>query len=163
VTIRAARPDDAPKLQDLMRRLREGSLPAWRHPTSLEDNLTAAEAGFFGPLAAERTLLVCVDDSDTPIGFAQAMMDKDFFSGAPQGHLLFLVTDRAHEGRGVARSLMAGVEDWARAHGATGLLLHVFATNDTARAAYHRFGFQEDMVKMVKPLGQDVAEPKRYD
>jgi GNAT superfamily N-acetyltransferase len=140
-----------------MKRLRDGSLPAWRHPASLETNLTEAEAGFFGPLAVERTLLVCVDDDDAPIGFAQAMMDKDFFSGAPQGHLLFLVTDRAHEGRGVARSLMAGVEDWARGQGASGLLLHVFATNETARAAYHRFGFQEDMVKMVKPLGATVA------
>jgi GNAT superfamily N-acetyltransferase len=134
-----------------MRRLRDGSLPAWRRPASLEKNLTAAEAGFFGPAAGERTLLVCVDD-DTPIGFAQAMMDTDFFSGEPQGHLLFLVTDRAHEGRGVARSLMAEVEAWARAQGATGLLLYVFATNEGARAAYGRFGFQEDMVKMVKPL-----------
>jgi GNAT superfamily N-acetyltransferase len=52
---------------------------------------------------------------------------------------------------------MAGVEDWARGQGASGLLLHVFATNATARAAYHRFGFQEDMVKMVKPLGATVA------
>lgn len=152
MTIRAARPDDAPKLHDLMRRLREGSLPAWRPPASLETNLTEAEAGFFGAATAERTLLVCVDDGDTPIGFAQAMMDKDFFSGEPQGHLLFLVTDQAHEGRGVARSLVAGVEDWARGQGASGLLLYVFATNGSARTAYGRFGFQEDMIKMVKPI-----------
>jgi aminoglycoside 6'-N-acetyltransferase I len=118
----------------------------------LESNLTKAEDGFFGPAAVEGTLLVCVDDSDAPIGFAQAMMDRDFFSGEPQGHLLFLVTDPAHEGRGVARSLMAAVEAWAREQGATGMLLYVFATNEGARAAYHRFGFQEDMVKMVKPL-----------
>ncbi len=135
-----------------MKRLRDASLPAWRKPGSLETNLTGAEEGFFGSATVERTLLVYVDDSDAPIGFAQAMMDRDFFSGEPQGHLLFLVTDRAHEGRGVARSLMAAVESWAREQGATGLLLYVFATNENARAAYDRFGFQEDMVKMVKPL-----------
>ncbi len=157
MTIRAARPDDAPRLHDLMRRLRDGSLPAWRHSASLETNLAEAEAGFFGPAAAERTLLVCVDEDDAPIGFAQAMMDKDFLSGEPQGHLLFLVTDRAHEGRGVARSLTASVEDWARGQGANGLLLYVFATNGDARAAYGHFGFQEDMVKMVKPLAATVA------
>ncbi len=152
MNIRAARPDDAPKLHDLMRRLRDGSLPAWRTSASIEDNLIEAEAGFFTPSAIETTLLVCADDDDEPVGFAKAMMDKDFLSGETQGHLLFLVTDRAHEGRGVARALVAGVEAWAREQGATGLLLYDFATNENARATYGRLGFQEDMVKLVKPL-----------
>jgi GNAT superfamily N-acetyltransferase len=135
-----------------MRRLREGSLPAWRTSASIEQNLVEAEAGFFAPLAIETTLLVCADDDDRPIGFAKAMMDKDFLSGDTQGHLLFLVTDRGNEGRGVARALVEGVEAWARGHGASGLLLYVFATNENARATYGRLGFQEDMVKLVKPL-----------
>ncbi len=152
MNIRHARPDDAPQLHDLMRRLHDGSLPAWRAPGSIEKNLSDAEAGFFEPLAVETTLLVCTDEGDRPIGFAKAMMDKDFLSGEPQGHLLFLVTDRAHEGRGVARALVAGIEAWARGQGASGLLLYVFATNENARATYGRLGFQDDMVKMVKPL-----------
>jgi len=96
--------------------------------------------------------MVCVDEGDRPIGFAQAMMDKDFFTEEPQGHILFIATDAAHEGRGVARRLVDTIGDWARERGAKGLLLYVFATNERARTAYQRFGFEEDMLKMVKPL-----------
>jgi len=135
-----------------MRRLRDGSLPAWRTSASIEKNLIEAEAGFFTPSAVETTLIVCADDDDSPIGFAKAMMDKDFLSGETQGHLLFLVTDQANEGRGVARALVEDIEAWARGHGASGLLLYVFATNENARATYGRLGFQEDMVKLIKPL-----------
>jgi GNAT superfamily N-acetyltransferase len=151
--IRLARLDDAPRIGALAQRLREGPLPAWRDPAPLSANLDQAEAAFFGPESDDRVLLVCVDDADRPIGFAQAMMDRDFFSQETQGHLLFLVTDQAHERRGVARLLVTATEDWSRARGATGLMLYVFASDDNPRAAYRRFGFQEDMVKMVKPLG----------
>lgn len=154
MNIRIARADDASRIKALAQRLREGPLPAWRDPAPLAASLDQAEAGFFGTEADDRVLLVCVDETDHPIGFAQAMMDQDFFSHETQGHLLFLVTDRAHERRGVARLLVAAVEAWSRARGATGLLLYVFASDEAPRAAYRRFGFQEDMVKMVKPLGE---------
>ena len=107
--IRAARLDDAPRIGALAQRLREGPLPAWRDPAPLSASLDQAEAAFFGPDSDERVLLVCVDEADRPIGFAQAMMDRDFFSQETQGHLLFLVTDQAHERRGVARLLVTGV------------------------------------------------------
>lgn len=154
--IRLARPEDAPRLHVLAPRLNEGALPAWRDAGPLEQNLAEAEAGFFAP-DENRVLLVAADAADVPQGFAQAMMDREFFSGAPLGHLLFLVTDAAQEGQGIARRLVAAVEDWARARGATGMILYVFATNEGARRAYHRLGFQEDMVTMVRPFAPDSA------
>ena len=156
--IRLARPEDVPRLRELAQRLHEGSLPAWRDPAPVSEALAKEEAGLFGPAQADRVLFVCVDDADRPVGYVQAMMDRDFFSQEKQGHLLFLVTDKAHERRGIARSLVAAVEDWSRGQGATGLLLYVFASDDIPRAAYRRFGFEEDMVKMVKPLVDKKAE-----
>lgn len=150
--IRVARLEDAARIGDLALRLHHGPRPAWRDPAPLSASLARAEAGFFAPPTDDRVLLVCADEADQPIGFAQAMMDQDFFSQEKQGHLLFLVTDQAHERRGVARLLVAAIEDWSRARGATGLLLYVFASDENPRAAYRRFGFQEDMVTMVKPL-----------
>lgn len=159
IKIRFARPDDRPQLEALMRRLHAERLPAWRDPAPVARNVAAAEAAFFAEDGEDRVLLVCTDVADRAIGYAQAMMDKDFFSGVPQGHLLFLVTDQAQEGRGIARALMSAVEDWASARGATGLMLYVFATNGRARAVYQRFGFEEDMVQMVKPLRREGHLP----
>lgn len=150
--VRLARPADEAKVLTLANRLNNEVLPAWRDPAAMP-TMDNAVALFFNPPSADYVLMVCVDDSDSPIGFTQAIMDKDFFTGEPQGHILFLVTDDAHEGRGVARSIVEAVGDWGRDRGATSLLLYVFATNERARIAYQWFGFQEDMLKMVKPLG----------
>ena len=154
--IRRARPEDAPRLHILAQRLNEGALPAWRDAAPLAQNLAEAEAGFFAP-DENRVLLVAADAADVPQGFAQAMMDREFFSGAPLGHLLFLVTDATQERRGIGRQLVAAVEDWARARGATGMILYVFATDEGPRRVYHRLGFQEDMVTMVKPFAPGGA------
>lgn len=157
--VRIARPEDEARISVLLRRFEGESLPAWRDPAALARSAANAPAKLFHPPPGDYVLMVCVEEDDRPIGVAQAMMDKDFFTEEPQGHLLLLVTDAAQEGRGVARCLVDAVGAWAREKGGLGLLLYVFATNERARAAYLRFGFQEDMVKMVKPLG-DEAEGK---
>lgn len=152
VTIRVARAEDEPRIRFLLKRFEGEALPAWRDPAPVAESLSRESEKLFNPQPGDFVLMVCVDAEDRPIGVAQAMMDKDHFSEEPQGHLLFLVTDAQHEGKGVARRLVEAVEDWAAERGARGLLLYVFATNLRARAAYERFGFQDDMVKMVKPL-----------
>jgi len=157
MTVRLARPEDEPRVRALAQRLDEGGLPRWRDPAPLARSMARSEAQFFNPPSEDWVLLVWADAADVPQGFAQAMMDKEFFSGDPLGHLLFLVTDADHEGQGIARQLVAAVEAWARGRGATGLLLYVFATNTGARRAYHRLGFEEDMVTMVRPIGPAEA------
>lgn len=158
VTIRLARANDEARIRDLLKRFEGEVLPAWRDSAPLQESLSKEAEKLFTPLSGDYVLLVCADEDDRPIGFAQAMMDKDHFSEEPQGHLLFIVTDEQHEGKGVARRLVTAVEDWAWERGATGLQLYVFATNLRARAAYQHFGFEEDMVTMVKPLSKPKAE-----
>ena len=155
--VRAAVAADTPRLVQLADRFSDEALPAWRRPGSMSSSLDEHKAALASELPEDQTLLVCVTDHNLPVGYAYAMMDKDFFTGELQGHLLFLVTEAEHQRKGVARTLMAAVEEWAQARGATGLLLYVFATNEGARQVYHRLGFQEDMLKMVKPMrgGED--------
>lgn len=47
----------------------------------------------------------------------------------------------AHQGCGIGRALMAGLEDWARRVGIHRLQLPVVATNAPAIALYEKFGF----------------------
>src|SRR5690554_2163003 len=79
------------------------------------------------------------------------------FPAKPQAHLYYLVTDPSCEGKGVGRMLMDAVEDFARDKSATGILLYVFSTNERARSVYERYGFQDDMLKMVKPVSATRA------
>lgn len=105
-----------------------------------------------GPTLEDHVVLVCEGVDGELLGYAHAGMDADFFSGEPQGHLYYLATDPRFEGRGVGGKLLDAVEAWARNNGAKGIMLYVFATNDHARKVYERYGFQDDMLKLVKPI-----------
>jgi len=53
----------------------------------------------------------------------------------------------------VADRLMAAAEEWARARGYGHIALDTFAVNRRARRFYQRHGYQEEVQKLVKPLG----------
>ncbi|HUZ83984.1 MAG TPA: GNAT family N-acetyltransferase [Gaiellales bacterium] len=57
-----------------------------------------------------------------------------------------------HRGRGLGRAAMLEVERAARATGASGVELNVFAGNSVARALYRSLGFGEVSIGMAKPL-----------
>jgi RimJ/RimL family protein N-acetyltransferase len=47
-----------------------------------------------------------------------------------------------HRGLGVGRALMEAMEVWAREHGITKLMLHVFAHNERAQKLYESMGYR---------------------
>jgi RimJ/RimL family protein N-acetyltransferase len=47
-----------------------------------------------------------------------------------------------YRGRGVGRALMEALEVWAREHGVTKIMLHVFATNERAQKLYESMGYE---------------------
>jgi aminoglycoside 6'-N-acetyltransferase len=61
-------------------------------------------------------------------------------------------------GRGVGTALMAAAEAWARAHGATRMILDLAAANDGARRLYDRLGYEVHGLLMDKPLDATAAE-----
>ena len=54
--------------------------------------------------------------------------------------------------RGVARGAMVAAEEIARRHGATSLMLNVFAYNEGAIALYEALGYRTASIHMAKPL-----------
>ena len=54
--------------------------------------------------------------------------------------------------RGVARGAMVAAEEIARRHGATSLMLNVFAYNEGAIALYEALGYRTASVHMAKSL-----------
>ena len=47
---------------------------------------------------------------------------------------------------------MQAAEDWARTQGFRLICLDVFANNQRARAFYARHGYQDDSLRLTKPL-----------
>lgn len=150
--VRTARSADTARIRELAARLMNQSLPRWRDPAPLQEKLHDALAAYDGDMPRDHLLIVCEDERGWIAGFAHAGLDADFFSGETQAHLYYLVTDPSREGTGVGRMLMDAIEEFARDRSASGILLYVFATNERARSVYERYGFQDDMLKMVKPI-----------
>jgi ribosomal protein S18 acetylase RimI-like enzyme len=56
---------------------------------------------------------------------------------------------------------MASAEEAARQRGARSITLHVFETNERARALYARKGFITEWLRCIKPLGENEDNPER--
>ncbi|MBB1062115.1 GNAT family N-acetyltransferase [Marilutibacter spongiae] len=85
-------------------------------------------------------------------GFAHLVVDTDFFDGSATCHVSDLAIATAFEGRGLARTLLAHAEAFARARGCSRLTLSVFPGNERALRLYQSQGFDVDLLKMGKPL-----------
>jgi ribosomal protein S18 acetylase RimI-like enzyme len=73
-------------------------------------------------------------------------------NGEPSAHLETLAVAEGAEGQGVGSALMASAEDAAREEGARSMTLHVFETNERARALYARKGYVAEWIRCIKPL-----------
>jgi GNAT superfamily N-acetyltransferase len=60
--------------------------------------------------------------------------------------------DEPHRGRGYGRAAMLLAEEEARRRGLSRIALHVGARNDVARALYRSLGYEENEVRMSKPV-----------
>lgn len=113
-------------------------------------------AAFARPKAETVTLIAEAPDGER-LGYVHAEAATDSVTLEPCGYVTVLALIPTAEGRGLADRLMAGVEDWARGKGFRLLGLDVFANNQRARAFYRRLGYQEDSLRLTKPLAQKAA------
>lgn len=91
--------------------------------------------------------------------------------GARMARLYSLVVHPGHQGRGIARVLLAAAEGGALAHGCTGISLEVRCDNEKALRLYRSAGYTvvrhiEDYyedhapaARLSKPLRAEVEEP----
>jgi GNAT superfamily N-acetyltransferase len=125
----------------------EGDLDAGEHRTLVR---------FFesqpAPSPQEKCLWVADLEHGQVAGVAYAERVTDYFTQEFHGHLGILMVSEAAEGRGIARSLMATVEEWARSNSFRYLSLNCFAGNERAKGFYERCSYQPDYVRYIKPL-----------
>jgi GNAT superfamily N-acetyltransferase len=83
------------------------------------------------------------------------------FTGERQAYLGELAVIEEAEGHGIGRALVDAAEQWARERGHTLLVLDTGAANTRARHFYANLGYQEESVRLVKPLG--TTDQSQYD
>jgi aminoglycoside 6'-N-acetyltransferase I len=80
------------------------------------------------------------------IGFAEAVLRRDYVNGCTTSPVAFLegiYVDDTHRRRGVARTLVKAVEDWARAQGCREFASDANLDNFTSHHMHNALGFKE--------------------
>jgi len=150
--IRPAQPHDEAFLLALTERLSAFPVPPWRTAAEIarSDHRILLQA-LHHP-TAETSVLVAQDVDVGRLGYVFATTRKDYFTGEPHAHVEVLAVEAQAEGRGVARQLMAAVEEWARQRGYRRITLNVFPANERARVLYERLGYQPETIHYHKEL-----------
>ena len=90
--------------------------------------------------------LIARNDTGDAVGFAEASLRRDYVNGCDTSPVAFLegiyVAPAARE-RGVARALVAAVQDWARDQGCTELASDAAIDNTGSLRMHNALGFVE--------------------
>lgn len=152
IIVRPYRPGDRAAMLALAPRLTIG-MPSWRDPQGCHAAVLGwVESSLERPDLAG-AVFVAEDESGAPVGFA-TVTHETHWSGERQASLGELAVDPAAEGRGVGQALVQACERWAREQGYHALALATGAANLRALGFYHRLGYQDEDVKLVKLLDE---------
>lgn len=137
MTIRPARPDDAPALAELTTQL--------GYPTT-----TAELAERLTPLlgAADHVVLVAADAGDRPLGWIHLTIEAGL-EHAPAGGIHGLVVDEGHRGDGIGAALLAAGERWAAERGLDGMVVRSRVARERAHRFYEREGYRLEKTSRV--------------
>lgn len=138
----------------LMPRLADYDVPANRNPQNLWEHDAEMLRKWLHD-EAECLVHVAVDSADTVLGFSMVTLRPELLSHEPSAHLEAIALDASAEGRGIAKALLAAAEQSAKAHGAQSMTLHVFSVNERARGLYERAGYDGELMRYIKPLGDE--------
>ena len=154
ITIEPGNPQDSDEMLALFPRLASFELPNDRNP----DHLWSGDAEMLRNWASsgnDRCLVNVAKDSDGAIvGITMVTLGEELLSHAPSAHLEAIVVAESAEGQGVGKVLLETAEATARDRGATSMSLHVFATNVRARKVYERAGYDEELIRCIKPFSE---------
>jgi aminoglycoside 6'-N-acetyltransferase I len=103
------------------------------------------ESYFAGRLREPLEVLLAIDDSGGPIGFAELSI-RLYAEGCDTDHVGYLegwyVVPEARR-RGVGRALVLAAEHWARGRGCSEFASDALLDNDVSAAAHRALGFTE--------------------
>ncbi|KAB0676732.1 GNAT family N-acetyltransferase [Aureimonas leprariae] len=96
--------------------------------------------------APDFAAFLALDALDTPVGFAEASLRRDYVNGCKTSPVLFLEGIFVREDRrrrGLGRQLCAAVEDWGRVLGCSEFASDAPIDNVAARRFHAMLGFEE--------------------
>lgn len=99
-----------------------------------------------GLLARAGMLVLVAREGEIVIGFAEAAIRRDYVNGCETSPVAFvegIYVSPAQRRRGVARALIAGIEDWARRQGLGELASDALLDNAQSHAMHEALGFGE--------------------
>jgi len=114
-------------------------------PDELGSHAGEIEQFFAGKLSMPLAVLIAVDESRTPVGFAELSI-RNYAEDCVTDRVAYLegwyVVPEARR-RGFGRALVAAAEDWARAQGCTEFASDALLENESSAAAHRALGFEE--------------------
>jgi ribosomal protein S18 acetylase RimI-like enzyme len=147
VAVRAARPEDWLAVQSLLRELDElhaELVPAYFRPAR---RIEPEWRSLLGDSTA--VALVAIDEvegSRAPVGFLSLRVydtpADPTMVPRRRGHIETLIVNARRRRCGIGRRLLTTAADWARARGATELVLTTWVGNAEADAFYERLGYR---------------------
>ena len=153
IEIRDAELADGDAMLALMPRLAEFDVPETRNPEHLwKDDAKMLRRWLAGE--EECLVHVAMDKMLGVVGFSIVRLRLELLSHEPSAHLEAIAVDKLAEGAGVAQALLKAAERSAIAHGALSMTLHVFANNTRARDFYDRAGYEGELMRYIKHIGE---------
>ena len=135
-------------------RFSEFDLPAWRQKGEIDHATQTSLQKALEEREPDAAIFIAEDEMATPAGFIHLQMQIDYF-GERHGYISDLAVDKTFEGQGVGHLLLETAETWTGTTGCRLLSLYVFAGNSHARRVYEKYGFDQEVIKYVKEIGQD--------
>ena len=152
-TIRPVRHDDEAFLLDLMPRLADFPLPAWRTADEIaRGDRTILLDAIHGRTEHAAILVAELSPGGERAGYVFATTKHDYFTRAAHAHVEIIAVTPEAERRGVARALMDAIEQWAKRRGYRHVTLNVFDQNARAKALYDSLGYGVETVHYRKAL-----------
>jgi ribosomal protein S18 acetylase RimI-like enzyme len=150
--VRNATAADGDGILALMPRLASFDVPESRNPEDLWRSDAATFERWLAGAAPECLVSVAVAPGGKLLGFTMVSLRPELLSHEPSAHLEAIAVAEAAEGQGVGKALLAAAEREAGAQGALTMTLHVFASNERARAVYERAGYDGELLRYIKPI-----------
>ena len=151
ISVRPCQASDADFVLSLVGRFSEFSLPGWRPAADL-DRLNRATLQKALELREAGADSFVAEVAGQLAGFIHLQTQVDYFTGEACGYIADVAVDQAFEGQGVGGRLLAQAEEWCSAKGYRLLTLYLFAGNARAQRLYETHGFQQEVIKYVKPV-----------
>jgi ribosomal protein S18 acetylase RimI-like enzyme len=98
----------------------------------------------------KKTILLA-EEKNQIIGFIEVGLTKTY-QKLTAGAIWELAIDKKHQGKGIATQLKDEGVKWLKEKGAKRLKIEYYPKNKLAEKIYKKWGFEKDMINMVKEL-----------